>query len=262
VTRRTWVAIAVGTLTLGAGAAVLVGRSLQSAEPPRADLLQPVPSVPSPESPPALPRGPMVTPVRPTRSWTSPRAEESSLPGSCVQTTSGFGPEPLVEPPRWLDRPGGLAERPAFAPVTGTHRAVLDGGVLTLPPALRQQLGGRDAAGKRQVFVMPGTDGCLWLTTAAGLERLSEQMQQTGPNSRHIRQARRLCFAQAETCAVDRAGRVRIPDALMRGAGVQQQVILVGVGDRVELWDAQRWHHYVHEAVTPTATGSSAAAHP
>jgi MraZ protein len=150
-----------------------------------------------------------------------------------------------------------------LAPLTGTHVAVLDGGLLTLPLPLRQQFGNlRDVNGKRQLFVTPGTDGCLWLVSAEGLDHLNEQFAQSGPGTQKVRQARRLCFAQTDACAVDRDGRLHLPDHLARFAGLQQQVVLVGVGDRVELWDAQRWQDYVGRTRGTLPIGTTLAPHP
>jgi MraZ protein len=168
-----------------------------------------------------------------------------------------------IEPPAWFDRPGKPLAGPPATPLTGTHVTVLDGGMLTLPLPLRQQLGNlRDAAGNRQLFMLPGTEGCLWLVSVAGLERLSEQLAEAGQSSQRVRQVRRLCFAQTEACAVDQGGRLRVPDHFMRFGGLQQQVILVGVGDRVELWDAQRWHDYVGRTTGSLPVGTSPAGHP
>jgi MraZ protein len=197
-------------------------------------------------------------------SWCRPEPVRAPSPSEYVQTTTGFAPElQLIEPPAWLDRADKSSGGPRPVPLTGTHVAVLDGGLLSLPLPLRQQFGNlRDANGKRQLFVMPGTDGCLWLVSAEGLEHLNEQFMQSGASSQRVRQARRLCFAQTEACLVDRDGRLRLPDHLVRFAGLQQQVVLVGVGDRVELWEAQRWHDYVGHSRGTLPVGTSPAPHP
>jgi MraZ protein len=50
-----------------------------------------------------------------------------------------------------------------------------------------------------------------------------------------------LYFAQTEKAAVDRAGRVVLPERHAAHAGLRHEVILLGAGDHLELWDAQRW---------------------
>ncbi len=250
-TRRTWVAVAAVTLTLAGGAVLAVVRGQSAAEPPQADLLQPEPAVPEPAGRLPISRWPLGAPANHRPNWSHPRMEEPP-PADPVQTTARFAAEsPPVEPPDWLDRPAPTPkERPL--PLTGTCAAVVEGGVLTLPPPFRRQLGDvRDAAGRGELFVTPGPDGCLWLTTAAGLRRLGDELRQSGQSAKRVRQARRVAFAQTEACAVDRDGRLRLPDQFVRSAGLQQQVVLVGVGDRLELWDAARWDAYLRKATSP-----------
>jgi MraZ protein len=49
---------------------------------------------------------------------------------------------------------------------------------------------------------------------------------------------------------VDKAGHFVVPSALAEAAGVKQDAVLIGVGDHLELWDAQRW-----QKVSQTTTG-------
>jgi MraZ protein len=248
VTRRTWVAVAAGTLTLTAATALLVG-GLHSAEPPAQTPEPPLADLQPPEPDPPLPvtRWPLGAPAN----QEAPRQWSWSRPEPLRQsTTAGFAPDQRpVEPPDWLDRPVKSQTGRAPSPLTGTHVTVLDGGHLTLPPLLKEQMGDlRGANGKRFVFVTPGKDGCLWLMSAAGLEKLGERLEKNGQSSRSVRQARRLCYAQTEACPVDRDGRLCLPEHFLRSAGLSQQVVLVGVGDRVELWDARHWQDDVRSS--------------
>ena len=58
---------------------------------------------------------------------------------------------------------------------------------------------------------------------------------------------RRLFFAQMENVDVDRAGRVLVPERLLVYAGIISEVVLIGVRDHLELWDAGRWARYLGE---------------
>lgn len=57
----------------------------------------------------------------------------------------------------------------------------------------------------------------------------------------------RLYFSQAEGMEIDKQGRIRLPERLMEFAGLQQEVVLLGVNDRVELWDRPRWDRFMSE---------------
>src|SRR5262249_37187186 len=110
------------------------------------------------------------------------------------------------------------------------------------PPEPLRQLGEHRL---RHLFVLPGPDRSLWLYSAGGLERLLEQLDRSPGSPSQVRRARRLSFAQAEECAVDRSGRVSLPERLVQFAGLRQEMVLVGVGDHLELWDALHWQQYL-----------------
>ena len=57
----------------------------------------------------------------------------------------------------------------------------------------------------------------------------------------------RLLYAQSRSLEVDSQGRIRLPAELARMAGLEEAVVLLGVGDRVELWNKTRWEAYLAE---------------
>ena len=48
-----------------------------------------------------------------------------------------------------------------------------------------------------------------------------------------------------EAADLDKAGRMLVPDRLVRFAGLQKDVVLIGVRDHLELWDAAKWNDYL-----------------
>jgi MraZ protein len=125
--------------------------------------------------------------------------------------------------------------------LTGTHPRTLDEKKrLALPRRVREQLGEPET-----LFVTPGPDQCLWLFTQQGLEALAEKLDQSPATDAEARVFRRLYFAQTEAVDLDRTGRVLIPDRLVQFAGLRHEVVLIGVRDHLELWDAERWQQYL-----------------
>lgn len=135
-------------------------------------------------------------------------------------------------------------------PLTGTYQCSLDEkGQLTLPRALRNQLNGSET-----VLVSPGPDKCLWLTNQPHLERLGERLDQSHANEADVRVFKRLYFAQTEKLPVNDEGRVAIPERLGQFAGLHQEVVLVGIDDHFEVWDAARWRSYTQQKSSTRAT--------
>ncbi len=119
-------------------------------------------------------------------------------------------------------------------PLTGTFQCSLDEkNQLTLPRTIRDQLAGSDT-----VMISPGPDKCLWLTNQSHLERLGERLEQSQANETDVRVFKRLYFAQTEKLPVNGDGRVALPDRLAQFAGLHQELVLVGIDDHFEVWDA------------------------
>jgi MraZ protein len=127
--------------------------------------------------------------------------------------------------------------------LTGTHpRSLDDKKRMALPRRVREQLDSPET-----LFVTPGPDQCLWLYTQTGLEQLAAKLDQAPATDAEARVFRRLYFAQTEAVDVDRSGRILIPERLVQFAGLGHEVILIGVRDHLELWDAARWQRYLVE---------------
>ncbi len=125
--------------------------------------------------------------------------------------------------------------------LTGTHPRTLDDKKrMALPKRIREVLKDPDT-----LYVTPGPDQSLWLYTQTGLEELSGKLDQTPATDAEARVFRRLYFAQTEAVDVDRNGRILIPDRLVQFAGLKHEVVLLGVRDHLELWDAGRWQGYL-----------------
>jgi len=125
--------------------------------------------------------------------------------------------------------------------LTGTHPRTLDDKKrMALPKRVREQLGEPET-----LFVTPGPDQCLWLYTQQGLERLADRLDQAPATDAEARVFRRLYFAQTEAVDLDRNGRILIPERLGQFASLQREVVLIGVRDHLELWDATRWQEYL-----------------
>jgi len=125
--------------------------------------------------------------------------------------------------------------------LTGTHPRTLDDKHrLGLPKRLREQIG--DVS---QLFVTPGPDQCLWVFEQENLEKLARRLDETPAAHGDGRVFRRLFFAQMESVELDKMGRVLIPERLVRFAGLDKEVVLIGVRDHLELWDAEKWNAYL-----------------
>ncbi len=114
-----------------------------------------------------------------------------------------------------------------------TH-SIDDKGRLTIPAKYRHEF-------EAGLFVTVGLDQCLWVFSRDGWERFSEKLASLPVGQQKTRQALRFFFSQATDALPDRQGRIILPDNLRSYANLQEGATLIGVGDKVEIWQPDRW---------------------
>ena len=130
--------------------------------------------------------------------------------------------------------------------LTGSYRRTLDDKLrLAIPKQLRDALGFPEKTG---LFIAPGTDRALVIYTAELLEQIGRSLSKLSTAARETRDFSRLFYAQAQPADVDRQGRLRIPPELAKLSGLNSEVVVVGVRDRIELWEAAAWDAFLARA--------------
>ena len=97
----------------------------------------------------------------------------------------------------------------------------------------------------KHFYAAPGTDKSLVLYSPAGFERLARKIAKQSSNRVEVRNYKRLFYSRAERVELDAQGRVRIPERLVEFAGLSRDVVLVGVHDHAEIWDAAAWESFL-----------------
>jgi len=120
--------------------------------------------------------------------------------------------------------------------LAGSDRSAIDGkGRVVVPSKLRAALPDGD------LVVCWEPDGCLSLYT---LEVWKERVRRIDESSRDVMEARmrkRFLFARTEVVRRDPQGRVSLPKHLLQEAGIEGEAVVVGVGNRIELWAPAKW---------------------
>ena len=109
-------------------------------------------------------------------------------------------------------------------------------GRLIVPSKFREQLGS-------EFVVTKGLDGCLFVYSHEEWQRIEESLREKPLTSKDARKFLRFFFAGAATCEVDKQGRILLPAHLREFAGLEKDVVLVGVGSRVEIWSKDKWEN-------------------
>ena len=125
--------------------------------------------------------------------------------------------------------------------VTGTYEHGIDAkGRLFIPAKLREELG-------VTFYLAMGVDACLAIYPQSTWDRFTEKFSSL-PMSQS--KAMRPLFANAAKCELDSQGRIVIPQKLRKYAGLDKDVVIIGVNDRAEIWSAEAWQAQ-EEEMTP-----------
>ena len=126
--------------------------------------------------------------------------------------------------------------------MTGTYEHNIDAkGRLAIPSKLRDELG--------SVFYLAmGVDACLAVYPQSTWDRFTEKFASL-PMSQSKKM--RSLFANAARCELDSQGRIVIPQKLKKYAGIEKDVVIIGVHDRAEIWSAETWNAREEEEMTP-----------
>jgi MraZ protein len=108
-------------------------------------------------------------------------------------------------------------------------------GRIIIPSKFREDLGD-------DFVITLGLDGCLfaypsneWLTFVEELRKL--------PGTKEARQLQRYFMAGAAACEADKQGRILIPSKLRESAGLDKDIVFVGVLNKIEIWSKERWEN-------------------
>lgn len=107
-------------------------------------------------------------------------------------------------------------------------------GRLIIPSKFREVLGD-------EFVVTKGLDGCLFVYDNQEWTAFEEKLKALPLMNKESRKFVRFFLAGAASLEVDKQGRILIPSVLREFAGLDKDVVLVGVGARIEIWSKEKW---------------------
>lgn len=124
----------------------------------------------------------------------------------------------------------------------GEYEHTLDPkGRLAMPAKLRESLGSK-------FIITKGLDGCLFIYDMQQWQLLENKLSSLPMSRKTARDFTRFLFGGACEGECDKQGRVLIPANLRSHAGLEKNVVIIGVGTRAEIWDAAKWNEYNEES--------------
>jgi MraZ protein len=135
----------------------------------------------------------------------------------------------------------------------GITQLALDAkGRLAIPAKHREAL---TPAGDGRLVLTADPSRCLLLYPLAAWEPIQARLMALSSFNEPIRSLQRLLVGHADDVEIDAAGRILVPPALRRYASLDKHVVLVGQGQKFELWDEAQWQVETAQAIAFPANG-------
>jgi MraZ protein len=116
-----------------------------------------------------------------------------------------------------------------------------DKGRVILPARYRERL-------SSGLVITRGMDRCLDVWPIAEFEKRVEEVASRPVESRQARRRQRMLLSGAHDDVPDSQGRIVIPSVLREYAGLERELMVVGMRNKVEIWDRTRWEQEELEA--------------
>lgn len=110
-------------------------------------------------------------------------------------------------------------------------------GRVIMPVKLREDIG-------EKFIVTKGLDGCLFAYSISEWTNFEEKLKTLPLTNKNARDFVRFFLSGAVECEIDKQGRFLIPGNLRIYATLEKEIIIIGVGTRIEIWNKEEWKKY------------------
>ncbi len=107
-------------------------------------------------------------------------------------------------------------------------------GRVPIPPRFRREL-------REGVVLTPGTEKCITAYPLAEWKKLATSFTSSSVTPNKLRRLQRALFATAFSVNIDGQGRVVLPIPLRQYAGIEDEVVIAGANNYLELWNKDLW---------------------
>ena len=106
-----------------------------------------------------------------------------------------------------------------------------------MPAKLREDMG-------EKFIITKGLDGCLFGFSQNEWENFETKLKTLPLTNKNARDFVRFFLSGAMECEIDKQGRFLIAGNLREFAGLEKEVVIIGVLNKIEIWSKQKWQEY------------------
>ncbi len=126
----------------------------------------------------------------------------------------------------------------------GEYRFSMDPkGRVSIPTKFREELG-------EVFYITKGFDTCLFVYSEEEWKRFMQKLDSARLSSKDSRKIQRFFLASSTECSIDKQGRVLLSAPQREYAGIEKEIVIIGVSNRLEIWAEEAWRNYVENEET------------
>ncbi|BAG08028.1 division/cell wall cluster transcriptional repressor MraZ [Finegoldia magna] len=114
-------------------------------------------------------------------------------------------------------------------------------GRVIMPSKFRDEIG-------EEFYITKGMDECLFVYPVSAFIQMTEKLNKLSLTRRQARAFSRVFFSGASNQEIDKQGRFLIPQSLRSYADIKKEVAIIGVSNRIEIWDKEKWEQYSNDS--------------
>ena len=118
------------------------------------------------------------------------------------------------------------------------HHNIDEKGRLTIPSKFREDL-------KDKFVITRGLENCLFAYSEDDFKKIVERLEQIPFTKKDARQFMRFFLSGATLVEFDKQGRINITAPLINYANLEKECIVIGTGDRLEIWSSDNWNNFM-----------------
>ena len=121
------------------------------------------------------------------------------------------------------------------------HHTIDEKGRIIIPSKFREDLG-------EKFIITRGIENCLFLYSLSSWEKITNKLESLPFTKKDARQFVRFFLSGATTAEFDKQGRVNVTSPLISYADLQKDCVVIGTGDRLEIWSQENWNAFFESA--------------
>ena len=121
------------------------------------------------------------------------------------------------------------------------HHSIDDKGRMIIPSKFREELGDK-------FIITRGIENCLFVYPVKNWEQIVTKLESLPFTKKDARNFTRFFLSGATVSEFDKQGRINITSPLISYANIEKECVIIGTGDRLEIWSSTNWNNFFDSA--------------